>query len=223
MIVAFDIDDTLVKEREFCLSGFRAVAAMVCRTVGSDVITPEKIVSAMAEALSKRENHYQALEELLRLRCLTDSIDMAAVVGTCRNHPPTFTEATVRRAQSMVSEVISRGFIPAIISDGRTVTQRNKLKGLGIIDMFSPSDILISTEQGADKREALMFRRLMNLHPEENLFVYVGDNTSKDFTWPRRLGWKTVGLRDTDDTNIHPQTLDVPPENLPDLWIDYRL
>ena len=213
MVVAFDIDDTLVKEREFCLSAF-AVAARIC----SEWLKPEDVIAEMTDALMNRRNHYGALEELLASNGATDKADMREIVTACRSHFPRFSQRSVGTARKWIGEVIARGFIPAIISDGRSVTQRNKLRGLGIMHLFSPEDILISDEQGSGKTDPAMFRKLMELHPGETEFVYVGDNTEKDFIWPNRLGWKTVGIRDRQDTNIHPQRLDVDSENLPGHW-----
>ena len=63
-----------------------------------------------------------------------------------------------------------------------------------------------------------MFMSLMEIHPEATEFVYVGDNIEKDFYHPRRLGWHTIGIRDTEGVNIHPQDLSKPAEYLPDEW-----
>lgn len=213
MIVAFDIDDTLLKEREFCLSGFAAVAR-ACEPW----LYPQEVVGVMSDALEKRENHYDALERLAEKKGVSDKIDLKKMVEVCRCHFPRFSVKTMERAKEWIRQVKSMGHLPAIISDGRTVTQRNKLKGLGIETLIAPEDILISSEQGEDKHNPLMFRRLMDLHPEEDRFVYVGDNTSKDFYWPKRLGWKTVGILDRRGTNIHPQRLDVDQAYLPDIW-----
>lgn len=212
-VIAFDLDDTLVKEREFCISGFRAVSEIL-----KDRLDPEEVEAVMTDALIKRRNHYEALEAFASERGV--SLDMPAVVDTCRNHKPDFREESASRAREWIGTVLRQGNIPAIITDGRTVTQRNKLEGLGILDMIDSENILISSEQGADKKSDLMFRRLMERHPEADGFVYVGDNVEKDFLWPGRLGWKTVGVRDQEGINIHPQDLNaVSDDNMPDEWV----
>ena len=45
-------------------------------------------------------------------------------------------------------------------------------------------------------------------------FIYVGDNTAKDFLYPNQHGWKTVCLLD-DGQNIHKQSFDLAPEYRP--------
>ncbi len=211
-VIAFDVDDTLVKEREFCLSGFKAVAELV-----EDVLDTEEVVYVMSEALAERRNHYDALERLAAERGV--SLDMKGVVATCRNHIPTFKPRDIDKAVRWIKEVRERGDIPAIITDGRSLTQRNKLKALDLTGLIAPSDILISEETGADKKSPLMFRRLMELHPDAEGYVYVGDNVEKDFYWPRRLGWYTVGISDPDRLNIHPRPANVSPGYEPHEWI----
>lgn len=211
-IIAFDLDDTLLKEREFCESGIRAVAGIL-----KDRLSPSEVVNVMTQALHRRQNHYDALENLASARSVR--LDMAEIVSTCRNHKPIFKDDTVASARNRIREVIDRGYIPAIITDGRSVTQRNKINVLGLYEMIAPEDIMISSEQGGDKKSGLMFRRLMKFHHDIREFVYIGDNVEKDFYWPKKLGWKTIGIRDTEDTNIHPQILNVSEEFLPDIWL----
>lgn len=212
-IIAFDLDDTLLKEREFCESGFRAVARIL-----KDRLSPAEVVNVMTQALRQRQNHYDALENLASSRSVR--LDMTEIVNTCRNHIPVFRDETVASARNRIGKVIERGYIPAIITDGRSVTQRNKIKALGLTDMIAPEDIMISSEQGADKKSDLMFRRLMALHHDIREFVYIGDNVEKDFYWPKKLGWKTIGIRDTENINIHPQNLNVSKDFLPDIWLE---
>lgn len=211
-VIAFDLDDTLVKEREFCLSGFKAVADLLQK-----VLDPTEVFSVMSEALAERCNHYDALERLAAERGV--SVDMKEVVATCRNHTPTFKPRDIDKAMRWIKEVRERGDIPAIITDGRSLTQRNKLEALELTSMINPSDILISEETGADKKSPMMFRRLMKLHPDAERYVYVGDNVEKDFYWPRKLGWYTVGISDPDRLNIHPRPANVSPGYEPDEWI----
>ena len=44
----------------------------------------------------------------------------------------------------------------------------------------------------------------MDAFPERKGFVYVGDNPTKDFIAPNKLGWDTYCLKQ-DKQNIHPQ------------------
>jgi putative hydrolase of the HAD superfamily len=91
-----------------------------------------------------------------------------------------------------------------IITDGRSITQRNKLKALGIERYFS--DIIISEEFGSGKPNGNNYVFFEDKYPGYS-FYYMGDNTSKDFIIPQKLGWRMVCLRDNGN-NIHKQSFD---------------
>ncbi len=97
MVIAFDIDDTLVKEREFCLSSF-SVAAQIC----TPWLNPHEVMEVMTEALLKRENHYSALEELMEARGVSDKIDMKEIVAACSSHFPRFSTSSMDKARKWV-------------------------------------------------------------------------------------------------------------------------
>ena len=107
------------------------------------------------------------------------------------------------------------GCTMALITDGRSVQQRNKIAALGLNRWIADEDIVISEEIGSEKPDEANYRRIMNLHPDADKFVYIGDNPKKDFIAPNRLGWTTVCLLDNGE-NIHPQRFgDIPQEAQP--------
>lgn len=100
-----------------------------------------------------------------------------------------------------------------IISDGRSLQQRNKINALGLPQYFDGRNIIISEVFGHQKPDPAAYRFFMEAYPAE-AYVYVGDNTKKDFLAPNRLGWETVCLLD-DGTNIHPQDFSLEKDFLP--------
>ena len=97
-----------------------------------------------------------------------------------------------------------------IITDGRSVTQRNKIEALGLEDTFD--DIIISEEFGSSKPSEENYLYFEKKYGNSN-FTYIGDNTVKDFVTPNSLGWNTLCLLD-DGNNIHKQNLDLNPDYL---------
>jgi putative hydrolase of the HAD superfamily len=109
-------------------------------------------------------------------------------------------------------ETVKRKKIPLIlITDGRSLTQRNKLSALGISDFFE--NIIISEEFGSEKPNIRNFEWVMKFYKDSS-YVYIGDNTNKDFVTPNKLNWNTVCLVD-DGRNIHKQSFEMPVEYLP--------
>jgi putative hydrolase of the HAD superfamily len=102
-----------------------------------------------------------------------------------------------------------------ILTDGRSVTQRLKLRALGLAHL----PVYISEEFVSEKPEALRFERIMRDFPA-HAYVYVADNPAKDFLAPNALAWKTVGVRG-DARNVHAQDATrLSAENVPRVWID---
>ena len=99
-----------------------------------------------------------------------------------------------------------------VISDGRSLTQRNKIKALGLEGFFDVE--IISEELGSEKPCIKNYEVVMNKYPERKIFIYVGDNPAKDFLAPNQLGWRTVCLKN-DGRNIHRQDMSLSRDYLP--------
>jgi|GEM_PF-2129001 len=199
-VVALDLDDTLYSEREHAVAAYRAVAAMP--DIASPALSP-RVVRVMAAALDRRENPFDALEEMLARDCiatLADTAQRVQVYRSCRPRRLTL----YPDARKLLDALRDRGVRCAIVTDGRSATQRGKIRALGIEDRFHPGDILISGETGHDKTEPDNFTALVHHYPEASRFIYIGDNPAKDFDMPAMLGWDTYCLRSRPG-NIHPQ------------------
>lgn len=91
----------------------------------------------------------------------------------------------------------------AIITDGRSQTQRNKIKALGLEQYVD--EIIISEEIGSEKPSQENYLAVEN-KLNCNTYIYIGDNLKKDFITPNQLGWMTICLLDKGQ-NIHKQDL----------------
>ena len=93
-----------------------------------------------------------------------------------------------------LSVLKNRGIRLGLITDGRSLTQRNKIRALGL-DRFMDSELVfISEEIGADKLSEVAFRRTMDVCGADEKYIYVGDNPQKDFLIANRFDWVTVCL-----------------------------
>ena len=191
IVVAFDLDDTLVPEALFIKSGIRHIASFI------HSIHPEipflRIIGAMDSALLSHNNHYSALESLLDEFSLYDRVDMREIVAEFRHHVPD--KSIYHLAPSMVDMLnilkSDNKIKTALITDGRSITQRNKILSADLYNYFDNSDILISGETGHDKNDPDNFLHIMKKYAGADEFHYVGDNPPKDFLHPERLGWQT--------------------------------
>lgn len=190
-VIGFDLDDTLVAEALFIKSGIRHIARWLHPKI--PVIPEERIIGRMDAAMMNRQNHYSALETLLEEYGLSEAFDMKDIVTEFRcHHPdpsiyhpaPSVTDALLRlRHDSDVKTVL--------ITDGRSITQRNKIAAAALDKFFDADDIYISEETGNDKTHPDTFLRVMEKYAGALEYHYVGDNPPKDFLHPSRLGWQT--------------------------------
>ncbi len=204
-LVAFDLDDTIYKERDFVISGYRAVAREIASI--DSAFNYDEMVHVMANAPL---NPFDSLKEYLLNRSIQQSItvdyDIPHMVATYRNHYP---DIKADDALDVIQNLKDEGYRIGLITDGRAITQTNKIKALGLDRIIAPDNISISELVGGEKYTPVAFERMMKQNAVIDRFVYVGDNPMKDFLWPNRLGWVTIQLID-DGRNVHSQQVSLP-------------
>ena len=183
-VVVFDLDDTLYLERDFVRSGFRAVAALFGRELETEVY--RRLVDLF------NDYHPDPFAVVLSdLEDRADRIDKSRMMRAYREHRPSLTLST--DVAGLLSNLRSLDRSLAIITDGRSVTQRNKFFALGLDTWIDV--IVISEELGAAKPNPRAYESIERCFPH-GPYVYVGNDVTKDFIAPNRLGWITIGLVD---------------------------
>lgn len=201
-LIAFDLDDTLFSEQEFVQSSWRYIAKSLNAKYGLPY-------SVMIEKMSNAGNAFDSLDTYLKDNLNTSEREgIEWMITTYRNHRPDI--QLPDEAVNLLEKLIDEGHTIAIVTDGRSNTQRNKINSLGLDRYVAADKILISQEIGGDKLSGIPFKMLDRLEPSSK--CYVGDNPAKDFFWPNKLGWTTIMLLDS-GKNIHPQILS---DNKPD-------
>lgn len=189
--IVLDLDDTIYKEIEFVKSGFAAIVKKYADNQHA------KFFEMMMNSWINGFNAINTLFESLNL----SNIPIQEPLNLYHSHFPEIN--LPRESQSFFQKAISRGYKLGLITDGRIITQRNKLQALGINEYFDK--IVISEEFGSEKPSIQNYKIFEESFPGNN-FCYIGDNTKKDFIAPAKLGWKMYCLRD-DGNNIHRQDL----------------
>ncbi len=215
-LVAFDLDDTLYKEIDYLRSAYREIAIHAAH---GDGMLAGDLLSLMIQTYRGGGNAFLRLNKALN----TDT-PLDTYLQMYRSHRPNIHLAP--EVRETLDALKTAGCIIALITDGRSLQQRNKIAALGLDRWIADGDIVISEEIGSEKPDEANYRRLMERHSEVERFVYVGDNPKKDFLAPNRLGWTTVCLLDNGE-NIHPQRLaGTPPQAMPQYtaqtWDDVR-
>ena len=201
--MVLDLDDTLFDEREYVHSGLRAVGRLVRSLYGPEI--PENLVGSYESGAA------DPLGELLGELALPASIK-AQLLAEYRNHIPVI--SLKPGVTALLHCARSTGAGLAVITDGRSVTQRQKLAALGLLNAFDY--IGISEEVGVSKPDPRAFLQVMGMFPGRS-YCYIGDNPAKDFIAPKSLGWLTIGVRNP--RGIHHGSPESPVTS-PDYWVD---
>ncbi len=214
-IICFDLDDTLFPELEYLKSAYWEIVLFALKRRGeinsSFNITANEGYETMLNAFYNGKNAFEQLNKAFGL-----DIPLKTYLDIYRNHKPK--RQHNEKLTFLLSSLSQEDNILGIISDGRSVQQRNKIAALDIEHFFAKENIIISEEFGSQKPAEKNYSNFMERYPDTERFIYVGDNTEKDFIAPNKLGWLTVGLLDKGG-NIHKQRTDLPIDFLPKVWI----
>jgi putative hydrolase of the HAD superfamily len=181
--VVFDLDDTLYLERDFVLSGYRAVGIYARDQHGIENLEP-----ACRTVFASGERRRVFDKALLSLGAMPERDLVQDLVRIYREHTPAIAlQADADRALRRFSGRC------ALISDGPAKTQAAKVAALGLNERLSPIVLTGTLGIGAGKPAPLAFEMLADATGLSGAdLVYVADNPVKDFVSPRRMGWQTV-------------------------------
>lgn len=203
-VICFDLDDTLYKEIDYLKSAYREIAAYAvehCHSrADSSFVLSGKAYDEMLMAYEEGNNAFNRLNEFLGI-----DLPVSEYLRIYRCHKPNLSLSD--DVVSVLNSLKPSGCIIGLITDGRSIQQRNKIEALGLNQWIKDEDVVISEELGCEKPSSANYEYFMRRYPESEIFMYVGDNLEKDFIAPNVLDWQTVCLKD-DGRNIHKQNFD---------------
>jgi putative hydrolase of the HAD superfamily len=197
-IFVFDLDDTLYSERDFEKSGIE----FVYDNLNIKYISLETI-------LNNRNNWIELI-----INGSNNQITLQMVLDIYRNHFPTI--ELYKDVKVFLEKLLSEGIEMSLITDGRSITQRNKLRALGIDSIFK--NIVISEEVNSEKPSEYNFMMVMENNNHAENYIYIADNPNKDFITPNKLGWTSICLLDRGQ-NVHKQNFNISSDYLPQFLI----
>ena len=199
--VVFDLDDTLYKEIDYKKSGIEFVCKQIKHIYNKDI--RKQIFKA------EKENK-QIWQEACKLLKITSSTS-EQFKWLYRLHEPKISLS--KNTSNVINKLKKKLLQIAIFTEGRSFTQRMKLKKLKI-DKFK---IFISEELNYGKNEISSFKIIMRKLPAKK-YYYIGDNPKKDFLIPNKLGWETIGI--IGKKNIHEQNVkNLSSDHNPQIWV----
>ena len=202
--IVFDLDDTLYKEIDFVKSAYIYVCKYIRSRFGIDFF------SQIQECIDDGINFYDYIISKLHHK---HNFSIEKYLELYRFHYPKLSLST--DTTEFLNNISDRKIGFSIITDGRSISQNNKIKALGLSHLAQ--NIIISEETGYKKPHVNNFKIIEKVYPDKK-FLYIADNTSKDFLAPNTLKWDTVCLLDNGQ-NIHKQNFDLQIKYLPKIKI----
>lgn len=193
--IIFDLDDTLIPEIDYLKSAFQEIAYY------ADAAN-RTLFDEMVQWYQNKENVFLKVQDKYNTISITD------LKNKYRNHFPNFDPKSENR--ELLLELKKKGHFLGLITDGYSITQRNKIKALDIESLFDL--IVISEEFGSEKPSEANYKIFDKFGTKD--FYYIGDNVSKDFITPNKLGWQSLCLMGTIE-NIHLQNFNISKDYLP--------
>lgn len=183
-IIVFDLDDTLYNELDYLKSAYKAIALF---------LDPDNWKLLYAKMFSLYRNEINVFEVIAD----DYNTEIETLIALYRNHYPSI--QLFDGVIEVLDAIKSKNGKIGIITDGRSNTQRTKLKALGILDYID--SIIVSEEIGSEKPSVDNFKAIES-SLKGTVYYYIADNLKKDFIAPNALGWKSVALLDN-GKNIH--------------------
>lgn len=190
-VFVFDLDDTLYKELDFLKSAFKLI---------SSIIDKRNSVALYNKMLF---DYYEGKNVFQNLVQINNKYSIDSLLNIYRAHYP---EISLDIQTKSTLNLLKKKGKTGLITDGRSITQRNKINALGLGNFFDK--IIISEEIGYSKPDIRLYEQFHEFNSYS--YYYIANDTSKDFLAPNSIGWDTICVLDRNNINISKQdfTLD---------------
>lgn len=202
--IVFDLDDTLYKEIEYVKSAYIYINKYIRSRFGLDFSLQ------IQECIDDDINFFDYIKLQLHYK---HDFSIEKYLELYRFHYPKISLSI--DTSEFLEKISDKNIGFSIITDGRSISQNNKIEALGIKHLAQ--NIIISEETGYEKPNLNNFKIIEKIYPQKKL-LYIADNTNKDFLAPNILKWDTICLLDNGQ-NIHKQNFDLEFKYLPKLKI----
>jgi putative hydrolase of the HAD superfamily len=211
--IVFDLDDTLYPERDYVLSGFKAVAHWAEEHASIPFEQGYRELKNLFESGVRGNtfNHWLAIHDLP----IGDRL-LSQLIRVYREHEPDL--EPFPEIPAFLESIHHRCFL-GLLSDGYLTVQRRKLTALRLAHHFDA--VVFSDQWGrrSCKPSIKPFKAVLELlHSEAARSIYVADNPLKDFFGARQLGMFSVRVRrpNGEYASLSPPTA----QHAPDLTIE---
>ncbi|WP_391207666.1 HAD family hydrolase [Psychrobacillus sp. L4] len=188
--VIFDLDDTLISEKQYIISGYQHVSKILSGKLEKDEIELYELLIKLLSDSS--ENVFNRLLDKFEFKYTKNTI--LNLVQEYRNHLPNinFFYDVLPCLDILKSKEMKTG----IITDGYSNAQQQKIKAVGASNYFNK--IIVTDELGREfwKPHPKAFEIMKHaLDVKYDEMIYVGDNPKKDFYISSIYPIKTIRVK----------------------------
>lgn len=188
-LIAFDLDDTIFPEYDFIMSGFDAVS----KVMSKDFDIEQKEIASLLKSFfdHSSKNVFDKVLNYYNIEIFNENIEK--YVKIFREHEPRIIPYP-DVIKSLVK--LKKTYKLALITDGYAISQRNKIKVLGINELFD--EIIVTDEHGKSfwKPYPGSFEMLSEKTKVDcSSMAYVGDNPCKDFNIKKTHAVLTIHMQ----------------------------
>ncbi|MFH0473990.1 HAD family hydrolase [Kluyvera ascorbata] len=173
-LVIFDLDDTLILEREYVISGLCAVSKYFSKKYSQDLANVSDFLLETFES-SGRERIF---DKLLHEYSIDGKQEIIIDLVNCyRNHYPNIKLS--KKNKEKLIELRNSGFKLAIVTDGLELMQRNKVNALELNQLVDA--VVYCWSISAPKPDTMGFKAAMRtLSCSTEQTIIIGDNPEHD-------------------------------------------
>lgn len=188
-VVVFDLDDTLISEKEYIRSGYLHVAGIIEDRFAMD---KKQVFDELMSLFNVSPlNVFNRLYDKYQIKYSKEMI--LDLVKEYRGHFPDI--QFYDDVLPCLSELKRAGIKVGIITDGYAIAQRKKLKAIQANEYFD--EIIVTDELGRDywkphPKAFELMKEKFRVNFDE--MIYVGDNPEKDFYISKTYPIKTVRI-----------------------------
>ncbi|MFR9018581.1 MAG: HAD family hydrolase [Fusobacterium sp.] len=184
-VIVFDLDDTLYFEKDYVKSGYKIISKYLNQKYGLN----EKVIYKEMLFLFYKSPKNIFNRILDKYNISYSNEDIQNMITLYRNHKPKIKLS--KDVRETLIFLLKKDYRLGIITDGFKEAQRKKIQVLHLEKYFEK--IIVTDELGENReywkpheKSYILMKEYFNV--EFNEMIYIGDNISKDFIAPIKLG-----------------------------------
>jgi putative hydrolase of the HAD superfamily len=187
MVLIFDLDDTLYDEITFVYSGFNAVSDYLSSAYGLD---NKSVFKACCSELDNN-GRGQVFNTVLKKYNLYSKSSVKKCLSVYRSHFP-----KISLNKDAIDYLNYFKGPKYVVTDGNRIVQGNKAKALQLSDYVKKVFVTHAYGLKNSKPSPYCFEKIAAIEKVSyDQCVYIGDNPKKDFVTIKKLGFKTIRIK----------------------------